>query len=151
MEGKPTQLPLKELFWGRQGTHPLRPSEPRYSTLRCAADAQSDPASCLPLKPLAHTLRRACTRELPTTQSASSICCLWSEWQPIQGLLQRPPRRGLYSPPPLWYRWGNRSERAFMIPSGMFSKTILQFSGQQRDVLQVNSDTNCLELALINY
>ena len=38
-----------------------------------------------------------------------------------------------------------------MIPSGMFSKTILQFSGQQRDVLQVSSDTSCLELALINY
>ena len=36
-----------------------------------------------------------------------------------------------------------------MIPSGMLSKTILKFSGQQRDVLQVNSDTNCLELALL--
>lgn len=91
MEGKPMQLPLKELFWGRQGTHPLRPSEPCYSTLRCAADVQPDPTSRFPPKPLAHILRRACTQELPTTQSASSICCLWSEWQPIQGSLQRPP------------------------------------------------------------
>lgn len=48
MEGKPMQLPLKELFWGRQGTHPLRPSEPCYSTLRCAADVQPDPTSRFP-------------------------------------------------------------------------------------------------------
>lgn len=40
MQGKPTQLPLQELFWGRHRTHPLLQALP-FHTKVCSRRAAS--------------------------------------------------------------------------------------------------------------
>lgn len=113
VQGKPTQLPLKELFWGRHRAHPLLRALP-FHTEVCSRRA-ARPYLLLPPETVS-AQPRVSTQAPPTTQSASSICCLWSEWQLIQGSLQRRPRKGLYTLPPFTVQMGKQVREGLYDP-----------------------------------
>lgn len=111
MEGKPMQLPLKELFWGRQGTHPLRPSEPCHSTLRCAADVQPDPTSRFPPRNHSRTsfgelAHRNSRQHSPPAQSAA----FGLNGSPFRDRSRDPPEEA-YTAPHLYCTDGETGQR----------------------------------------
>lgn len=129
--GKPRRLPLKVLFWVKQGAHPFLPSDHCCSTLG-AASAQSGPlvstqwdapAEAQPAPPAAFGLNEeqleAVPRELPEgTQMPSPLIIQMGKPRPERENISGPHGRSGQSvlsprPPHLWPRavsWGEEGE-----------------------------------------